>query len=153
MGKLALAAPVPWLWDIKLSLGFGSHVLDHSLHLWINDGLMAVFFFVNRALSWKGSLWRRTIHHKKGIITMLPPWGGCWYRPSLLFNKQRHRSEHGGDPMAPILPSRWHCFLSQVNIPSSVKVFLSALAVADDLGAVLVIAIFYSSHIDLIPLL
>jgi NhaA family Na+:H+ antiporter len=92
---------------------------------------------------------------KKASLPMVAALGGMLV-PALIYfliNKGTP-SEHGwGIPMATDIAFAIALLsIAGKHIPSSVKVFLSALAVADDLGAVLVIAIFYSSHIALLPL-
>jgi NhaA family Na+:H+ antiporter len=143
------------LWDIKFSLGFGGYVLDHSLHLWINDGLMAVFFFVIGLELKREFMAGELSSIKKASLPMVAALGGMLV-PALIyfFINKGTASEHGwGIPMATDIAFALALLsIAGKHIPSSVKVFLSALAVADDLGAVLVIAIFYSSHIALMPL-
>lgn len=143
------------LWDIKLSLGLGGHVLNHSLHLWINDGLMAVFFFVIGLELKREFMAGELSTIKKASLPMVAALGGMLVPACIYFfiNKGT-TAEHGwGIPMATDIAFALALLsVAGKNIPSSVKVFLSALAVADDLGAVLVIAIFYSSHIALGPL-
>jgi NhaA family Na+:H+ antiporter len=143
------------LWAIHFSLGFGSHVLNHSLHLWINDGLMAFFFFVIGLELKREFMAGELSTLKKASLPMVAALGGMLV-PALIYfiiNKGA-ASEHGwGIPMATDIAFALALLsIAGKHIPSSVKVFLSALAVADDLGAVLVIAIFYSSHIALAPL-
>lgn len=143
------------LWDIKFSIGFGGQVLDHSLHLWINDGLMAVFFFVIGLELKREFIAGELSSIKKASLPMVAALGGMLV-PALIYffiNKDTS-AEHGwGIPMATDIAFALALLsIAGKHIPTSVKVFLSALAVADDLGAVLVIAIFYSSHIALMPL-
>lgn len=143
------------LWDIKLSLGLGGHILDHSLHLWINDGLMAVFFFVIGLELKREFMAGELSTIKKASLPMVAALGGMLI-PALIyfFINKGTTAEHGwGIPMATDIAFALALLsIAGKHIPTSVKVFLSALAVADDLGAVLVIAIFYSSHIALMPL-
>jgi NhaA family Na+:H+ antiporter len=143
------------LWDIKLSLGFGGYILDHSLHLWINDGLMAVFFFVIGLELKREFMAGELSTIKKASLPMVAALGGMLV-PALIyfFINKGTTAEHGwGIPMATDIAFALALLsVAGKHIPTSVKVFLSALAVADDLGAVLVIAIFYSSHIALMPL-
>ncbi|MDN3584318.1 Na+/H+ antiporter NhaA [Mucilaginibacter flavus] len=143
------------VWDLKLSIGIGRYALNHSLHLWINDGLMAIFFFVIGLELKREFMAGELSSIKKASLPMVAALGGMLIPAIIYFliNKGAE-SEHGwGIPMATDIAFALALLsLAGKRIPSSVKVFLSALAVADDLGAVLVIAIFYSSHIDLIPL-
>ncbi|WP_295713282.1 Na+/H+ antiporter NhaA [Mucilaginibacter sp.] len=143
------------LWDIKFSLGFGDYVLNHPLHLWINDGLMALFFFVIGLELKREFMAGELSTIKKASLPMVAALGGMLV-PALIyfFINKGTESEHGwGIPMATDIAFALALLsLAGKHIPTSVKVFLSALAVADDLGAVLVIAIFYSTHIALVPL-
>lgn len=143
------------VWDIKISLGFGGYVLDHPLHLWINDGLMAVFFFVIGLELKREFMAGELSTLKKASLPMVAALGGMLV-PALIyfFINKGTNAEHGwGIPMATDIAFALALLsIAGKQVPSSVKVFLSALAVADDLGAVLVIAIFYSSHIALVPL-
>ena len=143
------------LWDIKFTIGFAGHMLDHSLHLWINDGLMAIFFFVIGLELKREFISGELSSIKKASMPMIAALGGMLVPAFIYFliNKGLP-SEHGwGIPMATDIAFALALLsIAGKRIPPSVKVFLSALAVADDLGAVLVIAVFYSSHIALEPL-
>jgi len=140
------------VWDIHFSLGFDNYVLDHSLHHWINDGLMAIFFFVIGLELKREFMAGELSTMKKAALPMVAALGGMLL-PALVyfFINKGTASEHGwGIPMATDIAFALALLsLGGKHIPPSVKVFLSALAVADDLGAVLVIAIFYSAHISL----
>ncbi|MEN0052284.1 MAG: Na+/H+ antiporter NhaA [Mucilaginibacter sp.] len=140
------------LWNNKFSLSFAGHSLDHTLHLWINDGLMAIFFFVIGLELKREFIAGELSSIKKASLPMVAALGGMLV-PALIYfliNKGQ-ASEHGwGIPMATDIAFALALLsIAGKHIPASVKVFLSALAVADDLGAVLVIALFYSSHIAL----
>lgn len=143
------------LWDIKFSIGFDKYVLNKPLHIWINDGLMALFFFVI-GLELKREFMEGELSTlKKASLPMMAALGGMLV-PAIIFfciNKGLD-SEHGwGIPMATDIAFALALLsMAGKHIPASVKVFLSALAVADDLGAVLVIAFFYSGNLDFVPL-
>jgi len=143
------------LWDLKLLLGFDKYVLDHPLHLWINDGLMALFFFVIGLELKREFMAGELSSIKKASLPMFAALGGMLV-PALIFfifNAGKPSAHGWGIPMATDIAFALALLsMAGKHIPSSVKVFLSALAVADDLGAVLVIALFYSSHIALMPL-
>ncbi|HEY9197015.1 MAG TPA: Na+/H+ antiporter NhaA, partial [Mucilaginibacter sp.] len=143
------------LWDIKFSLGFDQYVLNHSLHLWINDGLMAVFFFVIGLELKREFMAGELSTVKKASLPMVAALGGMVV-PALIYfliNKNQASAHGWGIPMATDIAFALALLsVAGKQVPSSLKIFLSALAVADDLGAVLVIAIFYSSHIALAPL-
>lgn len=152
----------PWgatyhaLWDTRLSVGFSGFVFDQPLHVWINDGLMALFFFVIGLELKREFIAGELSTLKKAMLPMAAALGGMLV-PALiftLFNYGRPSSHGWGIPMATDIAFAIGLLsLAGKNIPSSVKVFLSALAVADDLGAVLVIALFYTGKIAFLPLL
>ncbi|MBB6500745.1 Na+/H+ antiporter NhaA [Pedobacter cryoconitis] len=143
------------LWDIKFSIGFDRYVLNKPLHIWINDGLMALFFFVI-GLELKREFMEGELSTlKKASLPMMAALGGMLV-PAVIFfciNKGLD-SEHGwGIPMATDIAFALALLsMAGKHIPASLKVFLSALAVADDLGAVLVIAFFYTGNLDFVPL-
>eukprot|EP01133_Synstelium_polycarpum_P016480 gene16480-19595_t len=143
------------LWELHLSVGFDKHVFNQPLHIWINDGLMAIFFFVIGLELKREFMDGELSSLKKASLPMMAALGGMLV-PALLYiliNKGS-QSEHGwGIPMATDIAFALALLsIAGKHIPASVKVFLSALAVADDLGAVLVIAFFYSGELNFIPL-
>lgn len=152
----------PWhhsyheLWETRFALDFNGYGLDQPLHVWINDGLMALFFFVIGLELKREFMAGELSTPKKAALPMIAALGGMVV-PALLYTVINigTGSENGwGIPMATDIAFALALLsLAGKHIPSSVKVFLSALAVADDLGAVLVIAFFYTSHIAFLPLL
>lgn len=143
------------VWDLHLSVSFDKHVFNQPLHVWINDGLMAIFFFVIGLELKREFMDGELSSMKKASLPMMAALGGMIV-PALIYflmNKGME-SEHGwGIPMATDIAFALALLsMAGKHIPSSVKVFLSALAVADDLGAVLVIAFFYSSDLNFLPL-
>lgn len=143
------------LWDIRFSIGLDKYVLDKPLHIWINDGLMAIFFFVI-GLELKREFMEGELSTlKKASLPMMAAFGGMVV-PALIYffiNKGTPASHGWGIPMATDIAFALALLsMAGKHIPGSVKVFLSALAVADDLGAVLVIAFFYTSELNFVPL-
>src|SRR5690554_5685592 len=151
----------PWasdyhdIWQHKVGVSFGDLELKMTLHHWINDGLMAIFFFVvglelKRELS-NGEL----ASPKKAALPIIAAVGGMVF-PALvylLFNGGTDAAHGWGIPMATdITFALGVLYLLGNKIPISLKVFLTALAIVDDLGAVLVIALFYTSELNLIYL-
>lgn len=133
------------LWEINFSVGFGTAILSHPLHVWINDGLMAIFFFVI-GLELKREFMEGELSSlKKASLPMMAALGGMLV-PALIYymiNKGTDAAHGWGIPMATDIAFALALLsVAGQHIPSSVKIFLSALAVADDLGAVLVIAFF-----------
>jgi NhaA family Na+:H+ antiporter len=144
------------IWDIEFSFGFDNSVLSHPLHLWINDGLMAIFFFVIGLELKREFIAGELSTLSKASLPMVAALGGMLV-PAAIYTAFNYGSagEHGwGIPMATDIAFALALLsIAGKHIPSTIKVFLSALAVADDLGAVLVIAFFYSSGIVWLPLL
>lgn len=152
----------PWaesyhhIWEIKFSLGFDEQVLSHPLHLWINDGLMAIFFFVIGLELKREFLDGELSTAKKAALPMFAALGGMLIPAAIYFliNRNTESANGWGIPMATDIAFALALLtLAGKHIPPSVKVFLSALAVADDLGAVLVIAFFYSADLNFMPLI
>jgi len=143
------------LWHTKISIFINETGLDYSLHHWINDGLMAIFFFVVGLEIKRELLVGELSSFKKASLPVAAALGGMLFPAGiyLLFNAGGKGSSGWGIPMATdiafvigilaILGSR---------VPTSLKVFLTALAIADDIGAILVIEIFYTSDISFISL-
>lgn len=138
------------LWETQLSVGAGDRIFSHELHVWINDGLMALFFFVIGLELKREFMAGELSSPKKAALPMVAALGGMLV-PALIyliFNAGRGSAHGWGIPMATDIAFALGLLSLSGNIPNSVKVFLSALAVADDLGAVLVIAFFYTVHIE-----
>ncbi|HYG40191.1 MAG TPA: Na+/H+ antiporter NhaA [Cytophagales bacterium] len=151
----------PWahsyhsLWETKFTISFNNYVLSQDLHHWINDGLMAIFFFVI-GLELKRELMAGELStFNKAALPCIAAFGGMVVPAFIyfLFNYNQPSSGGWGIPMATDIAFAIGLLtLAGKGIPTAVKVFLTALAVVDDLGAVLVIAFFYSSDISLINL-
>lgn len=143
-------------WETIFSIGFGDFVVAKDLHHWINDGLMAVFFFVV-GLELKREIIAGELSTPKNAIMPLLAAVGGMVVPALIFvliNPSAPEHQGWGIPMATdIAFALGILYLFGDKVPLSLKVFLTALAIADDIGAVLVIAFFYTSNIDFINLL
>jgi len=143
------------LWHINFSVGFDEFMLSHPLHTWINDGLMAIFFFVI-GLELKREFMEGELSSlQKASLPMTAALGGMLVPAAIYFfiNSGTDASHGWGIPMATDIAFALALLsMASKHIPVSVKVFLSALAVADDLGAVLVIAFFYTDQINFMPL-
>ncbi|PKO95204.1 MAG: Na+/H+ antiporter NhaA [Bacteroidetes bacterium HGW-Bacteroidetes-9] len=152
----------PWsdafhhIWETKISIGFSDWQLSKTFHHWINDGLMAVFFFVV-GLELKREIISGELSNPRNAILPIAAAIGGMIVPALiylLFNPSGEVQGGWGTPMATdIAFALGILYLLGDKVPVSLKIFLTALAIADDLGAVLVIAFFYTSDINMISLL
>ncbi len=157
-----ILANSPWseafhhLWETKFSIGFGDFLINKSLHYWINDGLMAVFFFVV-GLELKREIIAGELSNPRNAVLPLAAAAGGMIFPALiylLFNGSGEASNGWGVPMATdIAFVLGVLYILGNKVPLTLKVFLTALAIADDIGAVLVIAFFYTSDINFTSLL
>lgn len=147
----------PWahgyfrLWETALSIKLETLTVSASMHWIINDGLMAVFFFLVGLEIKRELLVGELATARKAALPVAAALGGMIV-PALLyfaFNARGAGEPGWGIPMATDIAFALGVLaLVGDRIPSSLRVFLSALAIADDLGAVLVIALFYTSAIS-----
>ena len=136
---------------LPLGLKMGAFYIEKSLAHWVNDGLMVIFFFVV-GLEIKSELIRGELSSpRKAALPMFAAVGGMVV-PAAIYAYFNHDSigVHGwGIPMATDIAFAVGVLtLLGKRVPFSLKVFLLALAIVDDLGAVLVIAFFYTSDIS-----
>lgn len=154
----------PWhesyhhLWESKFEIGFrafGLTPVSLSLHHWINDGLMAIFFFVVGLEIKREIMSGELSSPRKAAMPIAAAIGGM-IAPALIyliFNHEGEALNGWGIPMATDIAFTLGVLsLMGSRVPVSLKIFLTALAIVDDLGAVLVIAFFYTSDISLIHL-
>jgi len=137
-------------WEQHLTIGIGSFKLSKTLLHWINDGLMVIFFFVV-GLEIKRELIAGELSSIKQASLPIAAAIGGMLVPALIFIfvNTNNASEVGwGIPMATdIAFSLGVLSLLGKRVPISLKVFLVAFAIVDDIGAVMVIALFYSGEI------
>ncbi len=138
-------------WHSKLDLSFASVNLNYSVEHWINDGLMTIFFLlvgleIEREL-YKGEL----TSFKNAILPIGAAVGGMLVPAGiyLLINWNSGNTSGFGIPMATdIAFALGMMALAGNRVPFSLKIFLTALAIIDDLGAILVIALFYNTGLS-----
>jgi len=155
---VALAiANSPWadsyhhLWEAPVTIGAAGFGLTLSLHAWVNDGLMAVFFFLVGLEIKRETMVGELATRRSATLPVAAAIGGMLV-PALLYvlvNRGGPGASGWGVPMATDIAFALGILaLVGDRVPTSLRVFLAALAIADDLGAVLVIALFYTNAID-----
>jgi len=140
----------------EIDLTVGSWKLSHSLHHWINDGLMAIFFFIIGLEIKREVLVGELSNLKVAILPILAAVGGMIFPAVIYFlmNMGTDAQAGWGIPMATDIAFAISALvLLGKRVPPALVTFLVALAIVDDLGAVLVIAIFYTEQIHFVPLL
>lgn len=140
------------LWHTHLSISLGTlFTLDYTIHHWINDGLMAVFFFTVGLEIKRELMVGELSSMRKASLPVAGAIGGM-ILPALIyliFNQDGPGVRGWGIPMATDIAFVVGIMaLLGPKIPLSLKIFVLALAIADDIGAVLVIAIFYTAEIS-----
>lgn len=138
------------LWNTEASLRVGRFLLAHSLREWVNDALMVVFFFVV-GLELKREFLRGELSDwQRASLPVAAAIGGMVVPASLyaLFNYSQVTVHGWGIPMATDIAFALGVLaLLGDRAPSPLRVFTLALATVDDIGAILVIAVFYSGHL------
>lgn len=139
------------------SIGFDANgiLLKHSVETWINDGLMAIFFLLI-GLEIKRELYSGELSNlKNASLPLLAAVGGMAIPASFhfLLNRGTQFQSGMGIPMATDIAFALGVLaLLGRRIPSALKVFLAALAITDDLGAIIVIALFYTNDLSILNL-
>jgi NhaA family Na+:H+ antiporter len=140
------------VWHAELSIGLGPYVITKSLAHWIDEALMAIFFFMVGLEIKYQVLVGELASLRKALLPVIAAAGGMLVPAGIyVFFNYGNDTLHGwGIPMATDIAFALAVLaLFSQRIPLGLKVFLSALAIADDLGAVLVIALFYTQQISL----
>jgi len=148
----SLAEAYQHLIHTPISLNIGSWAINMSMHHWVNDGLMALFFFVVGLELKREIMVGELSDLRQAALPIIAAVGGMVV-PALIYLAFNHNGEAAqgwGVPMATdIAFAVGVLVLLASRVPKALITFLVALAIADDLGAVLVIALFYTQELAL----
>ncbi|WP_164104613.1 Na+/H+ antiporter NhaA [Candidatus Laterigemmans baculatus] len=152
-----LLANSPWaesflgFWKLPIGISLGEFELNHSLKHWINDGLMVIFFFVI-GLEVKRELVLGELREiRRATLPVAAALGGMLVPAGLYLALQagQEGQDGWGIPMATDIAFVVGCMaLLGRRIPANLRVMLLSLAIVDDIGAILVIAVGYTSGIE-----
>lgn len=149
-----------WQQEIRLQVG-GFNIFSHggepmSLIAFINDALMAVFFFAIGLEIKREVLVGELASFKQALLPIMAAIGGM-VLPVGIYLMFAHGTDYAGGAAVPMATdiafSLGVLAILGSRVPVSLKVFLTTLAVVDDIGGIIVIALFYSSHIEPVYLL
>jgi len=148
-------SPLSWLYEqiqhLNIGLTIGNWSLENSLHHWVNDGLMALFFFVVGLELKREIMVGELANPRQAALPIVAAIGGMVV-PALLFysiNPGGDAARGWGIPMATDIAFALGAIaLLASRVPRALITFLVALAIVDDLGAVIVIAVFYTETIS-----
>jgi len=139
----------------KIDFNIGDWKLSHTIHHWINDGLMAIFFFIIGLEIKREILVGELSNIKVAMLPILSAIGGM-VLPALIYLSINYGGEGAGGwgiPMATDIAFAISALvLLGKRVSPALVTFLVALAIVDDLGAVIVIAVFYTEEINMLPL-
>jgi NhaA family Na+:H+ antiporter len=150
------AASYTAVWETPVTIGLGEYTLSKPLLVWINDGLMAIFFLVVGLEIKREVLVGELASVRRAALPITAAVGGA-VLPAILFllvtSGDPEAARGWGVPMATdIAFALGVLVLLGSRVPVGLRIFLTALAIVDDLLAVMVIAIFYSSDVSALAL-
>lgn len=137
------------IWHLDAGISIGNFKLEMSIMHWINDALMAIFFFVVGLEIKREMLVGELSSIKKATLPIFAALGGMLVPAAIyaFFNAGTPTSNGWGIPMATDIAFAVGVIsILGKRCPSPLKIFLLALAIVDDLGAIIVLALFYPSH-------
>lgn len=139
-------------WKQEIYVGLNEFLISKSLLHWINDGLMSMFFFLI-GLELKKEILNGELSSLRGAILPVAAAAGGMFFPALIYfllNSGTDSISGWGIPMATdIAFALGILYILNDKVPVSLKIFLTAIAIADDMGAVLIIAFFYTEQISI----
>jgi NhaA family Na+:H+ antiporter len=160
-GVALVIANSPWaqawesFWHTEIRLVVGSWTIEASLAHWVNDGLMTIFFFLV-GLEIKRELVDGELRSlKRAALPIVAALGGMLVPAGIYLLLQGGKEGHRGwgIPMATDIAFAVGILTLLGNrVPAGLKIFLLALAIADDIGAIVIIALFYSGSIQTLAL-
>lgn len=157
MAMVLANSSLSWLYnyltDIRVTVSVNSFIIDKPLLLWINDGLMGFFFFMVGLEIKREAVEGSLKENQRIVLPIFAAFGGMLV-PALIyafFNWDNAQALEGwGVPVATDIAFALGILsLLGTRVPPGLKIFLLALAIFDDIGAIMIIAIYYSH--DLIP--
>lgn len=160
-GLALLVANSPWsqtyddFWQHTLSVGFGSFAISLDLQHWVSEGLMTLFFLVV-GLEIKREFVNGELRHIKTAILPIAAAVGGMIVPALLFLAFNRDNAYNLQGWAIPIATDIAIALAVVSllgdrVSQSLKLFLLTLAIADDIGAIIVIAAFYGTGFSVMP--
>ena len=139
-------------WEQDFTIKINNFEISRTLHHWINEGLMSIFFFVI-GLELKREIIGGELSNPKDAILPFAAGIGGMIVPVIIygfFNRNGDASHGWGIPMATDIAFVLAILhLLGKKVPLNLKIFLTALSIVDDLGAVLVVALFYTNEITM----
>ncbi|WP_415885917.1 Na+/H+ antiporter NhaA [Neptuniibacter sp. QD37_6] len=142
-------------WETRVGLQFGSFEFGRSLREWINEGLMTFFFFLVAVELKREIILGELNEPRQAALSIAAALGGMILPAAIYLTLQSGQAAQSGwgTVMATDTAFVIGCLaLLGSRIPKSLRVFMLSLAIVDDIGAILVVAIGYSSHIVWWPL-